>query len=812
MSTPLVDRLQYYIYLLLHHSVRLHKLLARWRWPKSFHFADGSPGIAPDISAFHEGRLFRNAVPAERDTESLLWMVNHFRNHAALSVALEAIGALPIHDYRDRDHNERLISAVDLQNLRDMVLWRTQTLNSRARSPARDAELVYMLRTGLFLATIAPEDDENALKHARAITCVADIKTHDGHLLYEALVQPGATMLHTVDELNRWLSKRQDLPVVPTSIALWVTRAAERLLYGRDTNGGSTLNLCQLSVLLRCLVASTPAALESRDARHLTQPRGVFTSITTESVVAASTSAGALYVATRARRIAGLVAQLDPTVHKRWNKQEKDDETWILESLAVWGTVLHRVGDGAHPGVAVETFHGLYAMLLTHISARTAPVGPTTNIAASVNTLDYLTTSHFMSMIWTSEALLGPLDLLLRLLQHTSTTTGENVEAGFQIATVLRHLFAYVAAHVDPESHAPLVQCMSRIVQVLGKQHVNPVALTSPAEGRDARPIVRTGQLTLLRRPAEGMPSIWDCACDVLPASDNVVLLDIAISISRHIRTAARVQSTRTDGQPERETDTMLRSLLSRDRALGLVLIKPDGKQLARHVQAASRAVAQEVEDRLHELHPPPPQPVSGPLDVQSSIRLQRGSPPPPPPPPPPGIGRLTPGVTGTATGATGSKTSLTSVQRIRITPSGARPASPLQSIQPRRGESPRPASPIGSIRSMRTVDVWPTYDAIDPRHSGIAPSEAATGRHMDVEELIGDLRRPERLLTFDENVAETMGPDSIATQWQARYTTTQGKTREVPPRGSIGQVVVSSWRRRVGNRQAVGDDGALAT
>jgi len=543
MSTPLVEQLQY----LLVSGYR--QILGRVKAWNGRSLNEGPS--APDGSTnYHEERLFRSTTVHLRSSSALMWMVNHFRNSHEISVALEAIGVLPTFDHRE---NHAVNEPEKRRALRDAISFRVHHLSSPAGADSSDAERVGLLRTCAYLTVIGEKEDHTTFRSAELVPQCKTIRTHDAHFVYQAIIQPEQEILQTLTYLENWLldgtsRDGRDIPVTASSLEIWLSGTVDRLV---SEDKPIPLTLGQLATILRCCIFVGKAG-DARD-RSLAENSSHFRK---DRLIRAEN---------RSRRETGIAFIIGSRVLKCAAKDWPNladtkiapieakikglgiGVAWIFRSIWIWGNLFQSSPNQEH---CKKTLHAVCAALLGHISSRTAPVNDPADLAFIMGGLNCLISGDSRVTRWTAESLVGPMDLLSRIVRHVTDPDRQAIGTPWELAsTTLAQIFHEITCDEDLCQNELLVQRISSIIEDLGKRHFSrsPFSIgMAIAPPTDSSQILSSGQLALLHRPigdtSVSFSSIWASACRIWPqasSSYSVKLFEVATEISRLLASSA---------------------------------------------------------------------------------------------------------------------------------------------------------------------------------------------------------------------------------------------------------------------------------
>ncbi|KAH7101889.1 hypothetical protein BKA62DRAFT_701726 [Auriculariales sp. MPI-PUGE-AT-0066] len=410
MSTPLLDA-----FIFAYHSAKQRFVwwIELYKWHKSMStrgLLQKRPELVPprpmhpgfiDPADLQDERLLHNSSPAQRDVESLLWMIQHLPTDEEVDTALDAIGTLSVTEHRP------YFSENVCQDLQRRVAFRASSLVASLNPTFDEAAHVSVIRTRLFLGEL--EEGTDTFPYARLSQKCAGLERYDAFFLCQALQRPAPTVdvNLTVDCLDKWFLQRpamddSSLPIMQTSLALWMHASAGTVLENDQ------LKFRQLAVLFHCLAG------QLGDVNPPTSERGN-QNVGNEGQCRKQRPERMILdlVVKRLRSFFSSIEGLEAVFRERYNR----GNDVLTSALTLWGVVLQfadelEIIDGTY------TVLDLYSTLLVQSARRMAGQKDFSDArrAMIVKSLVYVSTPAFMRHSWSIEAVSALYDILQALL------------------------------------------------------------------------------------------------------------------------------------------------------------------------------------------------------------------------------------------------------------------------------------------------------------------------------------------------------------------------------------------------------------
>jgi len=583
MSTPIVDHMQHFGYRIVRNVV----WICRYVSSALFWTSSRRPTLAKarDLETFLEDRLLGGSHGPKLSADALSWMLQHFRDYEDITAALEAIGSLNVY----RHHGT--FSGENLDRVRNMIVWRDQALAKRPVGEVSSLERAYIMRAALFVQIVdsreSDEVDPNAGGHTLLHLKVVDrLQSDNADGASPIRLALSGSRQSLIDSLAHGAVGDDTLRVLTSmdkpGLALWSAQATELLLptYGGRAAPEPDISLRHLAILLRSVVhASVPDEHGNHVRASPTQPLEKITLMSETS-----------YDVVLARRITKRAASL--LSYQRQNHahifRDAEDDAWILEAIPIWFEAAKMPQDAN----TLSALQQLGNTLLAQLASREAPVNDE-QIPGLLRAITYFTTQSFASSEWSSDALLGALELLVGIHQHPDAR-GRQVD----ILTPTCSLLEYIVGHPQLVLDAS-VSRVADIVRLLGKRKIS--RWPARAGVGDTHPPVPTGRLSLLYCPPISVAedeasvtraqSVWASACRVLSTDYDRLLRLYASALVGDLRPGQSSVSTE-------EAINVLAELLKSDRVVRF-LPHPQGREFARVVVKISLTEWGAAADRL---------------------------------------------------------------------------------------------------------------------------------------------------------------------------------------------------------------------
>ena len=584
MSTPIVDHMQHFGHRVIRTLAWLwHCIVSAWS-RRSLSLSD-LPELSKsrDLETFLEDRLLGGSHGPKLSADALSWMLQHFRNHDYITVALEAVGALNIYRHHGTFADD------NLDRIRKTVVWRDQVLATRPAAEVSVIERAHIMRAAVSVQILSREFCDPKLSQLKVIDLSASDRDYGAQLIRAALIGTPRALMDSLFSCTIEDSSQNVIRCIDKAgLALWSAQVTERLIPGETLSPpGIDLSLGHLAVLAWSIVTA------SLPDEHGHQLRASPASSLENAVV----SLEAPYHGVLARRITARAAAL---VQYQYNDIFRDSEygTWILEALPVWFEAVRKAPDTG----ALTELRLLYDTLLSQLAVSTTLVtyGEPHGLLHAVSNF---TTQDFSSSLWSNDALLGALELLLRLHQHAEAR-GRLTPA---ILTATCSLFEHIAVLPRTIPHV-LTSRMIDIIRLLDRRQSRRVLVRwrGGCPGEYAEPLAHVqlppGRLSLLHRPeapvdqssgSEALPkayfqSVWTSACTLLSAEDDEFLRSLAISMAEDLQATAEYGAA-----------TIWLDELFRQNRAAAFLLPPAGQNLATTVAKISTTAWNHAARRL---------------------------------------------------------------------------------------------------------------------------------------------------------------------------------------------------------------------